>query len=117
MDQSSIVTIENTAVSKDLFRRLCKLAKAKGVNVGEDIAPNNLETVKSPLEKRIKASKFNALLETMTDEQVMATAVALLFDTKVQDAVRMYHTSVANYTQVAAIAYHLEKRNIDIAES
>jgi hypothetical protein len=111
---TNLVVIEGHALSIDTFERMLSIARSKGVKVGPDINPSSLDPVTTSLAKRIKKSKFNALLETMTDEQLKATAVALMFDTKVQKAVQLYHKSVVHYAQAASIAYQLDKRGIKI---
>lgn len=100
----NLVVIDGHALTVNTFERILQVAKSRGVQLGGDFNPT-----------RIKKSKFNSLLDEMTDDQLKATAVALLFDTKVQAAVKMFHTSVANYAQVAAIAYQLNKRNIVVS--
>lgn len=111
----NLVVIDGHALSINTFERILQIAKSRGVRLGGDFNPSSLEVVKTPLDTRIKKSKFNSLLEEMSDDQLKATAVALLFDTKVQAAVKMFHTSVANYAQVAAIAHQLNKRNIVVS--
>lgn len=111
----ALVVLNGHALSDDTFQRMVNIAKSRGVDIGADINPSSSEKVKTPLSQRVKKSKFNALLETMTDDQLKATAVALMFDTKVQEAVKMYHQSVANYTQAASIAYQLDKRGIKLS--
>lgn len=111
----ALVELNGHALSVDTFQRMVDIAKTRGVDVGEDKHPASLGAVKTPLAQRIKKSKFNALLESMTDDQLKATAVALMFDTKVQEAVKMYHQSVANYVQAASIAYQLDKRGIKLS--
>ena len=112
--KKDLVLIKGHALSVDTFDRMVSLAKLHGVNIGNDVSPSSGEKVKTSLSSRINKSKFNALLETMSDDQLKATAVALMFDTKVQEAVKMYHQSVAHYAQAASIAYQLDKRGIKI---
>lgn len=81
-----------------------------------DKNPSNGDDVKTPVEERLKRSKFSALLATMSDEQLKATTVALLFDDKVKEAVKMWHTSRAHYVMLAALALHLESRGIPVTK-
>jgi hypothetical protein len=114
MQQNNLVVLNGHALSTSTFEKMTMLANARGVKIGSDISPSSGEKVKEPLASRIKKSKFNALLEDMSDDQLKATAIALMFDTKIQEAVKMYHTAVGHYTQAASIAYQLDKRGIKL---
>jgi len=109
-----IIVVNGHALSTSTFERMLQIAKSRGVIVGSDINPSSGEAVKTSLASRINKSKFNALLEDMSDDQLKATAIALMFDTKVQEAVKMYHKSVTHYTQAASIAYQLDRRGINL---
>lgn len=83
-------------------------------NAITDINPSSMEPAKTPLVDRVNKSKFNAILESMSDDEVKATAFALCFNQKLQEAIQCYHNSVEHYAQVAAITLQLSKRGITI---
>lgn len=114
MSENNLVVLNGHALRVTTFERMLQIARSRGVVVGQDTSPSSGEKVKASLSSRIDKSKFNALLEEMSDDQLKATAIALMFDTKVQEAVKMYHKSVAHYTQAASIAYQLDKRGISL---
>ena len=111
---TAIMVIDNHALNASEFEKIVNLAKTKGNIVGGDFSPSTGDVVKSPPSGRVAKSKFYALLKEMSDDQIKATAVALLFDTKVQAAVKAYHKSVVHYTQATAIALELSRRGITV---
>lgn len=115
MQEKALIVVNGHPLPRDTLERMLALAKMRGVIVGADVGPVDGEPVKTPLATRIAKSKFNALLDDMSDDQLKATAIALMFDTKVQEAVKAYHKSVAHYAQAAAIAYQLDRRGIKLS--
>ena len=97
---------------KSLEQHTADVIKLAGV---ADYCPSTMQAVKTPLKKRIRRSKFNALLEEMSDEELRIVAGAILFSEKIQLAMAMYHGSVGNYTQAAALAEQMHKRGIFIS--
>ncbi|PHS09373.1 MAG: hypothetical protein COA78_11980 [Blastopirellula sp.] len=86
------------------------------VAMGSDMNPSTGEMVKTPIEIRIKKSKFNKIITGMTDDDLKLTAYAICFNKSVAEAVKCYHTSVVNYTQVAALLKELNSRDIEIIQ-
>lgn len=104
----SELTTKNKEI--DLNDRVRSIAIA----MGSDINPSTLELAKTPIETRIKKSKFNKIITGMTDNDLKLTAYAICFNKPVAEAVKCYHTSVVNYTQVAALLNELDSRGIKI---
>lgn len=100
-------------INRNDVERLASLAEKVGTGSILDVGPD-LKPVKAPLEKRVARSKFNSLLDEMTDEELKMTAFALCFNDRVQRAVKCYHNSVEHYTQIASLVHQLEKRGITI---
>lgn len=79
-----------------------------------DTNPADMVPAKTPLPTRLKRSKFAKLVRGMSDDDIKATAYALIFSEDVAKAIKMYHTSVSNYTQIVALLYELDARDITI---
>lgn len=95
--------------------QLAALASRVQNDIITDVNPSSGLPVTAPLNKRVERSKFNALLDEMTDEEIKMTAFCLCFNERVQDAVKSYHKSVGHYTQIASIVFQMEKRGIKIS--
>ena len=106
----------NELTTKNKELKLDDRIRAIAVAMGRDINPSTLDLAKTPIETRIKKSKFNKIITGMTDDDLKLTAYAICFNKSVAEAVKCYHTSVVNYTQVAALLNELNSRGIEIIQ-
>lgn len=81
---------------------------------GLDTNPSNLKIAKTPLDQRIKKSKFNQIISRMSDEDLQLTAYALCFNQDVATAIKCFHQSTSDFVQIAALIKQLEVRGIKI---
>jgi len=101
-------------MNKDKELALMDKTRAIVHAAGGDTNPSSMLPAKTPLDVRIKKSKFTKIISGMTDEDLKLTAYAICFNDSVAKAVKCYHTSVTNYVQVAALVKELEDRGIEI---
>jgi hypothetical protein len=84
------------------------------ITTSKGFVPADPGKYKTPLNKRLKNSKFAKLISEFTDEEIKALAYCLVFKPRVRHAIDMYSKAVDNSIQIEALRSEFLNRQIQI---
>lgn len=68
------------------------------------------------LKKKLKRSKFNAMVQDMSDIQIKALYYCLIYDQDICDAIKCFEQAVEHGTQLEALKRSFAERGIDLKQ-